>query len=112
MIERKFVCQKHSHRFKKMVTQKTIDSGMTRCIYVDDDLLKQKCGSMAWLIRSEEKETKLRLMGLICYYLQRLKRELSGCPMGGGIVVKRNSAGKWKRHYKSWKYLKKGKETK
>jgi len=54
MIERKFVCQKHSHKFKKMVTEETILSGMTRCTHVDD-LLKRECGSMAWLIRLKEK---------------------------------------------------------
>ena len=58
MIERKFICQKHSHKFKKMVTEETIRSGMTRCTHVDDDLLKRECGSMAWLIRLMEKETK------------------------------------------------------
>ena len=58
MIERKFVCQKHSHRFKKMVTEETIRSGMTRCTHVDDDLLKRECGSVAWLIRLKEKESK------------------------------------------------------
>ena len=52
MIERKFVCQKHSHKFKKMVTEETIRSGMTRCTQVDDDLLKQEYGRWAWLIWS------------------------------------------------------------
>ncbi len=32
----------------------------------------------------------MRIIGLFCYYyLQRIKREVSGCPMGGGLLSAR-----------------------
>ena len=60
MIERKFVCQKHSHKFKKMVTEETINSGMTRCTHADKDLFNRECGSLAWLIKSKEEERLIK----------------------------------------------------